>query len=245
MIKTFSYFIKESAYDSFSEIITSEILRLIKQTNGREVTYDLSYETPISFDLSLTVSKVNKFSSKKDSHFSQLPWEDLNFEKNGFIVDANSYVPTVSDEIPEVEVIIVINKSAEPSCYEALYFKILETVRHELEHTMQKGFNIRPDRASRPSRKSQQSSQDSYKYFLLPDEIPSMVNGMHLSAVKKRIPIDQEFESYLSAFLESGFMTEQEFEKVMKAWLIFAINKFPTVQISNKYGSLVKPNELS
>jgi hypothetical protein len=240
-MKSFEKFINESKYDSFSSIIAKEILSLAKTSNSKESHHELSYEEPVSIDISVTIVKTLEFSAKNNKYFSRLPWEDINFKNRGFVIDANTYVPTADDEFPEMEMVIVINTDSEPNCYQSLYFKVLETVRHEIEHALQAGFNKVPSRQVKTRQRTREKAEDSYQYFLLPNELSPMVSGMYLSAKKKRIPIDFEFVDYLKPFLDSQFMTSSEFEKVMKAWLTHAVKNFPGVIISDQYRNLVKP----
>jgi hypothetical protein len=242
-MRKFKRFIYESKFDSFSNIIADEILRLVKESsaNKRTITRDLNYDDPVSFFLTLHISRSTTFSPAKSKAFKQLPWETINFERRGFVIDANSYVPS-GDEEPEVEMSIIISPEAEPNCYQALYFKVLDIIRHEMEHLLQKGANQQDGHIVTTRQKTRSAAEESYRYFLLADEIPSMVSGMHLAAVKKRIPIDVEFEDYLFPFIESGFITREEADKVIKVWLDFAVQHFPTVKVSNNF-KFLKPGE--
>ena len=241
-MQKFKHFIYESKFDSFSNIIAAEILELVKGSaaNTRTITRDLNYDEPVSFFLTLHISRTRTFSPAKSKAFKQLPWETINFERRGFVVDANTYVPT-GDEEPEIEASIVISPDAEPGCYEALYFRVLDVIRHEIEHLLQKGANRKEGHIVTTRQKTRTEAEESYQYFLLADEIPSMVSGMHLSAVKKRVPIDVEFEDYLFPFIKSGFITQAEANRVISVWLDFAVQHFPKVKISEKYKSFLKP----
>jgi hypothetical protein len=233
-MQKFKHFIYESKFDSFSNIIAEEILEIVKGStmSKRTITRDLNYDEPVSFFLTLHITRSKTFSPAKDKNFKSLPWETINFERRGFVIDANSYIPG-NDEEPEVEMFIVISPDAEPNCYQTLYFKVLDIIRHEMEHLLQKGANRKSGHEVTTRQKTRSTAEESYKYFLLPDEIPSMVSGMHLAAVKKRVPIDVEFEDYLLPFIESGFVTRAEADKVIKVWLDFARKHFPNTQVSS------------
>jgi hypothetical protein len=155
--------------------------------------------------------------------FSRLPWESINFKNKGFVLDANSLSATESEQI--IKINILINPKTEPTCYMNLYFKLLDVVRHEIDHLL-KPISDSQDRAK---------AESSYLYFLLPDEISSMVSGMRLSSEKRGVPIDLEFSDYLNPILQSGFMSKLEFDKVMNAWIKFAVKHFPDATISKKY----------
>jgi hypothetical protein len=235
-MKSFKSFIFESAYDSFAEKIATEVLLLIKKAKGRRVLHELSYEESVSFELSLEIIKVKNFSPDKIEHFKQLPWETINFERKGFVVDANTLWDTGDDDdIPMIELVVIVSPDSEPSCYAALKAKLADTIRHEIEHTLQKGFNRTPGHEITGRARNRQQSQSDYRYFLLPEEVMPMIAGMRLSAIDKGITIDEEFEDYLYAFVESSFMTPDQMKIVIKKWLDLVIKHFPKTNIGTKY----------
>ena len=240
MIKRFNRFIYESKYDSLAISIAHDIFAIVKETAGtkpgKAVHRELTYSEPLEFVLNFIVKRVIEFNPRKSQHFKTLPWEVLNFEENGFSLDANAYIPKASDQYddPELELVLYISPDAEPVSYEILSHKLVEYVRHEIEHLLQTGVNRREGHIIKTPRKVRDRAETSYKYFLLADEIPAMVAGMHTAAVKKKIPIDQEFELYLSPFLRSGLITEPEYNKVIRTWIKFAKQVYPKAIFSNK-----------
>jgi hypothetical protein len=240
MIKDFLRYIYESKYDAFSEEVVRDIIKIISNNGSsiirRRSIKEMEYSEPVSFSLILSIFRSSSFEPEKITVFSSVPWEKINFENNGFAVDANSFVPSdVYVHEPEVQVNIILNPNLEPKCYEALQFKLLDCIRHEIEHLLQKGFNVQPEHTGRQVDKNRKFAQSSYLYFILPDEMPAMVSGMRLSAEKKGKPIDTEFEEYLSPIRDSGFISDDELTKVMNAWIKFTIKHFPDAQISKKY----------
>ena len=239
MIKRFNNFIYESKFDSLALTIAHDLFSIVKSSAGtkpgKAIHRELTYSTPLEFSLNFIVKRVVQFNPKKSVHFKSLPWEILNFEDNGFSLDANAYIPKASeDEDPELELILYISPDAEPISYKTLNHKLVEYVRHEIEHLLQTGINRRAGHIIKTPGKVRSEAETSYKYFLLADEIPAMVAGMHASAVRKRIPINQEFEIYLMPFLKSGLITDQEFNKVINTWIKFAKQVYPDAKFSNK-----------
>jgi len=239
MIKRFKNFIYESKFDSLSLTIAHDLFAIVKNTAGtkpgKAVHRELTYSEPLEFSLNFIVKRVVQFNPRKSTHFKTLPWEVLNFEDNGFALDANAYIPKVSDyEDPELELVLYISPDAEPVSYETLSHKLVEYVRHEIEHLLQTGLNRRVGHIIKTPNKVRSKAETSYKYFLLADEIPAMVAGMHAAAVRKRIPLDQEFEIYLKPFLKSGLINDEEFNKVIKTWIKFANQVYPDAKFSNK-----------
>ena len=89
-MQKFKKFIYESKFDSFSNIIAAEILELVKSssTNTRTITRDLNYDEPVSFFLTLHISRTRNFSPAKNKAFRQLPWETINFERRNVDIEA-------------------------------------------------------------------------------------------------------------------------------------------------------------
>ena len=140
---------------------------------------EFEYTDPIEFDVFFVVKRVLSFNPSRTKHFKSLPWEVFNFEETGFSLDANVYIPSESDtDAPTLEMVLYIRPEAEPSSYELLNRKILEYVRHEVEHLLQKGINQQPGHAVTTREKTRTAAETSYRYFLLADEIPAMVAGI-------------------------------------------------------------------
>ena len=239
MIKRFSNFIYESKFDSLAIAIAHDLFSIVKSTAGtkpgKAIHKEFTYSDPLEFSLNFIVKRVVQFNPRRSAHFKTLPWEVLNFEDNGFALDANAYIPNASDyDEPELELVLYISPDAEPLSYEILNHKLVEYVRHEIEHLLQTGINRRTGHIIKTPGKVRSGAESSYKYFLLSDEIPAMVAGMHASAVRKRIPIDQEFELYLRPFTKSGLLTDDQFNKVIRAWIKFTKQVYPEAKFSNK-----------
>lgn len=240
MIKDFLRFVYESKYDSFSEEIANTLMKLITSKKAEafkgRIARTIEYVDPATFLLTITVARSKTFEPSKSRTFYSVPWEKENFNKNGFAIDARSYI-FYEDHAPdpEIEINIVIDPSKEPESHKLLYFRLLDCVRHELEHLLQKGQNKQKNHSGPEVDKNRKDSESSYKYFLLPDEIPAMVSGMRLSSDKKGIPVDVEFETYLSPIKDSGLITAEEMEEVIDRWVKFTVKHFPETKISKKY----------
>lgn len=238
MIQDFLRFVYESKYDSFAEKITAEVMQLVTSGTDRKlkkrINRSIEFVDLANFTLTLSIVRSSVFEPSRRVNFKSLPWESINFQRNGFALDANSFIPTDGED-PEIVLNVIINSETEPECHEKLYYKLLDSIRHELEHVLQKGTNVQYYHTGREVDKDRKNSETSYMYFLLPDEMPAMVSGMRLASIKKGIPIDVEFEEYLEPILSTGFITYDEFKKVMTNWIKFTIRHFPNTQISKKY----------
>jgi len=221
----------EPEYDRLSETIARQVCRTIETTDNLETTFD--FEEPLEFTLILTVNRTTTFNAKRTIEFKNLPWESLNFKNKGFAINSKSYVP--EDAVPEIEVIVHVSDTLGPQGYSILYYKLIDDIRHEIEHLLQQGINKSPTHAVRVNQSTRDKAQSNYKYFLMANEIPAMVSGMHASSSARETPIDSEFEEYLIPFLEYSIINKQQFLKIMKSWLDFAKQTYPKLRTTNKY----------
>lgn len=235
-------FVYEEKYDSFSEEVAATLVQLIQANRlsrkiGR-LRKTVDYTDPLSFSISVTVTWIKTFNPEKRAYFRNVPWERINFVNTGFAIDAYSIIPTDKHSPdPEIEIHIVINPETEPKCYQSLQFKLLDSVRHEVEHLLQKGTN-KSYGHSDSTDKVRKCAQTSFAYFLLRDEMQAMISGMRLSSIKKNVQIDKEFEEYLLPIKESGFITQKEMQLVINRWIKFTIKHFPGTKISEKYQNI-------
>jgi hypothetical protein len=82
-------------------------------------------------------------------------------------------------------------------------------------------------------------SKKSYKYFLLPDEIESMVEGMYTRAKEQDRFLDDVFSDYLTPFIESRYISQSEYQKVIKTWITRALELYPDAKFSQKADRII------
>jgi hypothetical protein len=113
---------------------------------------------------------------------------------------------------------------------------------HETNHLNQLGINKTPFNTDVSTKKVRNSSKKSYKYFLLIDEIESMVEGMYVRSNAQKIPLDKVFTDYLSPFLETNYITKEEFEEVLSVWVKKALDLYPDAQFSKQVDHIINSN---
>jgi hypothetical protein len=231
MILKFKQF--EGKYDKITGISVDEIWKIIKITRVLnelkfdeesgiskdelgfvEKQIDYSFETPLAYDLILRIKR-----------------EPVAF-KEGFYIDGAS-----SAEDEEIMIELIIDPSREPQCYSRLNSYLQETVRHELEHLTHKGYNRIEDRPdpektlkmretiNAASRKG--SFVNTYKYYLLEDELPCLIHGMYRKAKTDKKPITTIFNEFLTLMEEEGFLTPKKRKLVYDTWVKYAKEKLP------------------
>lgn len=204
-MKTFESFTTVSKLDAAARSIAADITNIIKRFPGK-----------VQLDLSLDYTRLANLIVHLRVTRGRLPsgstaWEKLNFKRHGFALDANTYVPQAGH--PGTNIDLVISPEAEPACLGPLEYSMIDTIRHELEHAQHR---------AKPNSLNRRSSDQSYQYFLLDDEMPAMIAGLALAAEQEGTSLQTAISAYLTPFVESGFMTVDEFDKVIQVWLDYA-----------------------
>lgn len=237
MISSFNDFIRESDESSFNQIVSrcvKDVMSIIKsETSNEYVNHDkLEYLDPITFDLIVVIRKDENPDFESDSHFNNLPWEKLNFDNHGFSIDGNTYTDRDELIVPEIELTLLINPKREPKSYNEIYFKLNDVLAHEIHHLTQVGWNRKPFRTRPTASKVRNNSKKSFKYFLLSDEVESMVKGMYRRSKLEKKPIDEIFSEYLYPFIKESYITEEEYNKVMNMWIQHTVENYPHANFS-------------
>jgi hypothetical protein len=246
MIKSFSQFINESTEDK-PKFIKDIALKLLTQVRQHSVEDSENYSKfsgmhftePYRFDLKLELKKDSQFTAEDDPHFKNLPWEQLNFKEDSYSIDANTRVHHDKTKTPEIIITLVINPNDEPHLYRSLHARLVDILTHETNHLDQNGPGRDPFSANPTIGDSRNSAKKSYEYFLLPDEIESMVEGMFARAQELNQPLDAIFDDYLQPFVKSKYINPQEYDKVMQTWVKYAIERYPEVNFSKNVEKIV------
>lgn len=195
---------------------------------------ELEYNETDSFDLVIQLKRENSPDFQNDSHFKTLQWEEINFKKYGFAIDANVYIDKKDLILPEIIVTLIINPDLEPKLYKELNYRLIDILSHEVNHLNQVGWNREPFNSRPSSNIDRKKCKKSSSYFLLPDELESYVHGMYTRSIEQGVQIDKIFDKYLFPFLMSGEITKKEYNKVFKEWMIHALENYPDAKMSTE-----------
>lgn len=246
MIKSFLQFINESSEikEMFIKNITTKLFQKIKEFKLEETSSyfqisGISFTEPFFFDLLVEIRYDSNFKTEDDSHFKNLPWEKLNYQKNGYVIDANMHVHKKNNFIPKIIITLVIDPKSIPHLYANLYARLLDVMTHELNHVDQLNKKGDPFAEDLSNPEERNSSKKNYKYFLLKDEVESMVEGFYARSKELNLSLDDVFINYLSPFLISKYITDQELNKVMEVWVKYALEKYPDANFSNKVKKII------
>ena len=142
-------------------------------------------------------------------------------------------------KVPTITIHIIMNPKEEPSLYSNLYARLIDIIAHETNHLNQLGLNREPFNTHVSDQSDREASKKSYKYFLLPDEIESMVEGMYVKSKVQHRDLDEVFNDYLKPFIESKYITMTEYLTVMNAWVTRAIELYPDAKFSEKVSKII------
>lgn len=234
MILRFKQF--EGKYDRITGISVDEIWKLIKITkilyNIKDQTGDLvkydeqgflekeidySFDEPVEFDLFLSIKR-----------------EQVDSEE-GFLIDGSSNAP---DNTIFVE--LIINPDKEPICYRELNSALQELLRHEIEHLTHDGINRLEDRPdpekSMKFRKQLNRAHEkgnfanSYKYYLLEDELGPLVHGMYRKAKTDKKPITDIFNHFLDIMEKEEIIKKDKRKLVYDKWIEYSRKNLPAAK---------------
>jgi len=246
MLKSFASFINESDdfQQDFIKDLALKLIAKIRTAHGQESEqYEtfagMEFREPFSFDLKLELRRDSALTVKSDEHFKNLPWEQLNYAKHGYCIDANTKVNNGDLIIPEIIVTLVMNPKAEPGLYTMLHARLIDILTHELNHVDQIGLQKDPFTENPSDAETRGDAKKSYKYFLLKDEVESMVEGMYARSQYLDTPLDYVFADYLQPFVQSKYMTADEYQIVLETWVKYALERYPDASFSNKVEKIV------
>lgn len=228
-------FIKSAAHSLIQKIKSSRSMDVddYVEFSGMEFT------EPFLFDLILYVKRSSNSKTIHDNHFNDLPWEEINFKEKGYMIDANTKMNKKEMVVPRIEFHIILDPKREPSCYSNLYYRLIDILAHETNHLDQVGINRDHPNITVSTNAERKSAKKSNAYFLLPEEVESMVTGMYTRSIEEGRPLDVIFYEYLRPFVKSEYINVKEFEKTMKTWITHAIEKYPNAKFSSKADQII------
>ena len=238
MIFSFLEYISESRDPGHSRFIkyADDVIHILTKTETSGDSYvevrELEYNDGNKFDLVVQVKRDPDPDLKRDSHFNRLPWERINFDHYGFAIDANTRIDKMDLMVTEIIITIIIDPTREPELYTELKYRLIDIISHEFNHTDQIGWNRKPFNVRPSSNRDRNAAKSSFEYFLLPDEIECMVKGMYIRSKEQGVQIDKIFDKYLYPFLMSGKIDEDQYLKVLHAWITHTLENYPDAKMS-------------
>jgi len=129
-------------------------------------------------------------------------------------VTGNAYNPTSkwNEQIPYIEISIETNE--DPKHRSDIVYRLANTLRHEIEHLTQSGYNTIPGNYL-PDDQYEREIVNDKEYFLLPKEINAGVRGIYSQACKMKKP----FNEMLYDYLFETYLLESDIEEIAHIYL--------------------------
>ena len=137
-----------------------------------------------------------------------------------------SFDASTDDE--DIEIEITYNPGSFPAELNNLNAELKETLRHEIEHITQFGFDLKG------GFEQYKGKIDFYKYLLLTHEIPAFVRGLYKRAKVKKMSLIDTFDEFFEEYEES-FNSPEEINQVRNVWLDWARSNLPDAQLDENY----------
>lgn len=192
----------------------------------------------LDVDFRVILRKDSNLDLLQDLYFSKMSWQHVKLNQNGYVLTGNTFM--TRGNIPDVEIIVALNPNlTNQDNYKKIYYNLINTISHELNHLNQKGWNKNYNTVNPSEKYHRKKNGNSYSYFLMPEEIESMVKGMYRQSVSQGTLIDQLFDEHLEPFVKSGFMTHLEMLEIIKNWIHHTLTYYPNANISDKYKNII------
>lgn len=235
IVKSFFEYIKEDKSNNPSTLkCVDDVLTMINNLSDPSDSYvtlgKKEYTEPDYFDLIVNARFDSNPDFDNDEYFKTLPWEELNFNKNGFSIDANTEINNDDAIIPNIIITILINPNS--NYLNELKLRLLDIITHELTHTNQIGWNRLPFKEEPTSMTKRKEAKDNFRYFLLPEEMESMIGGMYERSKIEGSNIDELFIKYLTPFVDDNIINKDQYVEVLKKWLEYVIDEYPDAKLN-------------
>lgn len=237
--------IQQGKYETVTSVVVNDIINLIKQTKSEthyqnvKIRYEADEERP-SFREQTDLIKLGVYThSKLELLFGVYLKINRDFGEDNIIVDGFSDYGEIDEDsnidiLPNIEVNIAFPGHNEEQRYTEIMAWLKDVVRHELEHLLQRGVNVKPHKYKRLnfSRRAVIAGKNAefYKYFILSDEIEPNLYGLRSMSRYKRESFQETVNNYLQFLCNNGTIVEPQKNLILKKWRPVAKRlQFPTI----------------
>lgn len=145
---------------------------------------------------------------------------------NDFRYGGDAYNETEQDADdltpPLIEIRFEIDPADYPNILSEVAMQLRDTLRHEIEHTTQSGWNTKRGKYLPSDMKLRDKIQSGklppYRYFMLDKEVPAMIQGLYFKAKKSRTPFKVVVDEFLDTWVVSGYITTDQRDEILNTW---------------------------
>ena len=226
----------EGRYESISRQLSRKLISVVKDsfesTNdadgkflGHKIYYTANESVPdINSDEAAEVytEEIENREIPLEFYLSfKIQWVD---GYGNMLVDGNVYNSHKqdADEPPLMEVLLILDPESYPNVLNNVVAELSDTIRHEIEHLTQSGWNTIPGKYIptdiRVRKQIDSGKLRPYRYYTLSKEIPAMIQGLYNKAKKTRTPFADVVNDHLQTIIDRGWMTPDESETIKNTW---------------------------
>jgi hypothetical protein len=227
----------EGRYDSIVSELSRKLLTVVK--NSYEActnTTGMFAGQKTYFKKGETAPDITDDDKYKECYFEEISNQTIPLEfyvtlkiqwhqgQGAMITDGGAFNDTSksADQPPLIELLFELDPEQYPKLLSEVAMQLRDLLRHEIEHLTQSGWNInmgkwkRADLARRYKISSGQLP--AAKYYVLPKEIPAMIQGLYMRAKKSKQPFKDVVDANLQQGVDNGVITTDEKEQIKTVW---------------------------
>jgi len=203
-------------YDKLTGEVVDDILNIVKKVkNSKEQEEYLFYDKPLDFFLSVKIQMGE-------------------IKNSSFKYDAGQFYDEEAD-MSYIVVDLVIDSAKKFKFYNKLNAVLQDLVRHEIEHLTQYGVNQKlgkPLGNRKLRERYSKRGREEYKYYIMDDEIPAMVNGLYRKAKHLKVPLIDLFNDNLDELEKLRIIRKKiNRNEILDKWIEYTKKYLPKAQL--------------
>ena len=218
--------INEGAYDTMTAQVSSDIFKAWKDQFSKDSTVEQATFTK-SYDLLSKTGRSIVFDLQADLNFVET--EESIYAPNGNADAGDSEIYDDEGDIEDagidgsIHLYFQVDPRTLPKLWSTISMDLKDTVRHEIEHLTQAGYNVIPSKELPDDKRLRYYINDleilpASNYYLLDKEIPAMLQGLYYKAKKMKRPFKEVAEAYLDIFVNNGTIDAEAKVDVLNRW---------------------------
>ena len=218
--------INEGAYDTMTAQVSSDIFKAWKDQFSKNNTTEQATFTK-SYDLLSKTGRSIVFDLQADLNFVET--EESIYAPNGNADAGDSEIYDDEGDIEDagidgsIHLYFQVDPRTLPKLWSTISMDLKDTVRHEIEHLTQAGYNVIPSKELPDDKRLRYYINDleilpASDYYLLDKEIPAMLQGLHYKAKKMKRPFKEVAEAYLDIFVNNGTIDAEAKVDILNRW---------------------------
>ena len=218
--------LNEGAYDTMTAQVSSDIFKAWKDQFSKDNTVEQATFIK-SYDLLSKTGRSIVFDLQADLNFIET--EESIYAPNGNADAGDSEIYDDEGDIEDagidgsIHLYFQVDPRTLPKLWSTISMDLKDTVRHEIEHLTQAGYNVIPSKELPDDKRLRYYINDlgilpASNYYLLDKEIPAMLQGLHYKAKKMKRPFKEVAEAYLDIFVNNGTIDAEAKVDVLNRW---------------------------